>query len=444
MGNEAPTQDPPAGADVAQLHDGLKSLTERFGTFESRVTSDIDAIKSTPATAESLGGAFGGGLHARKDEFSQGAHDYHNFKALRSFSYAGSPAKQAEYPEGVFGGFVKALYNAHKPAPHVYRDAIKALTEIYGSDSESDAAKSLGTQAGVTAAYLLPEQFIPTLMMIAAQNDVFYGRTMVIPADGGEIVIPALDPSTTYSAGQSAYYGGVTVTWGNDDASTTDITPNFKQVRLRTNAIKASTRVKNQLMMRSAVAIDAVVSNLLGAAIGRARDYALIQGDGNGKPLGFMFSPAAIDQGGSAIDFATLTAMNDNVIPERDDNYVWLIHSKKRSSIWGLQQTNNALVTVLPDLRGKPGVQLLGRPIAFTDKTPYSASDVSNTVNLVDPSMYVTAEFQGIAFAVSDQARFEQDETVIRAILSIDGQPWLTNKIAVTSTPDYVSGFVTI
>lgn len=447
MGDTALTAEP--GAEIAQLKDQVKALETELTTYKARVTSvesDVDTIKSAPAikTPEQLGGSIGGGLHARREEFDQGAHDYHNFKALRTFSYAGGPAKQVEYPEGVFGGFVKALFNVHKPNPNIYRDAQKALTEVYGSDPDSPAAKALGTQAGATAAYLIPEQFIPTLMMIAAQNDVFYGRTMVVPADGGEIVIPALDPSTSYSEGQSAYYGGVTVTWSNDDSSTTDTTPNFKQLRLKTNALKASTRVANQLMMRSAVAIDAVVSNLLGAAIGRARDYALIRGTGQGQPLGFMFSPAAIDQGGSAIDFATLAGMGDNVIPERDNNYIWLVHSKKRSAIWSLQQTNNTLVTLLPNLRERPDTMLLGRPVLFTDKTPYASGDVSNTVNLVDPSMYVTAEFQGIAIAVSDQARFEQDQTVIRAILSVDGQPWLINKVAVTSTPDYVSGFVTI
>ena len=123
---------------------------------------------------------------------------------------------------------------------------------------------------------------------------------------------------------------------------------------------------------------------------------------------------------------------------------MWIIHSKKRSAVWSLQQTNNALVTLLPNLRDRPTTNLLGRPVLFTDKTPYTNGSVTNTVNLVDPSMYVVSEFQGIALAVSDQARFEQDQTVIRAIMSVDGQPWLTNKIAVTSTPDYASGFVTI
>jgi len=323
-------------------------------------------------------------------------------------------------------------------------DAAKALEEVYGASMEHEAAKSLGTSAGVSGAYLLPEQFIPELMRIAQQNDILYGKTMVIPSDGGELVIPALDHSGAYVEGQSAYYGGVTVTWGSDDDSAIDTQPKFKQVRLRTNAMKASTRVKNQLMMRSAVAIDAVVGNLLGGAIARARDYAILRGTGQGMPLGVLNSPAAIDVGGSAIDFATLSGMEDNVIPERDDNYIWVIHSRKRSAIWGLQQTNNTLVTFLPDLRGRPQTTLLGRPISFTDKTPFASGDVSNTVNLIDPSTIVVSEFQGIALAVSDQARFEQDETVIRAILSMDSQPWLTNKIAVTATPDYVSGFITI
>lgn len=475
MGDETkPTPETqPAGVDVAQLAanvemlkaahaaevKGLKTALElaetRAATLATEVKSvrtDLDQIKSMPAVkqaksrdpheaAQELGGAYGGGLNARADEVPGG---YHYFKALQMHSYAGQPTKPTEYPEGIFGGFVKAVFMAMKPSPAIQRDAIKALDEMYGASSESEAAKALGTQAGVSGAFLIPEQFIPTLMMIARQNDVLYGRTMVIPSDGGEMVIPALDPSAVFVEGQSAYYGGVSISWGNDDDAAISAEPKFKQVRLKTNAMKAFTRLKNSLMMRSAIAIDAVVSNLLGSAIGRARDYAILRGTGVGMPLGVMNSPATIDVGGSAIDFATLTGMEDNVIPERDDNYVWIIHSKKRSAIWALQQTNNTLVTILPNLRDRPSTVLLGRPIAWTDKTPFASGDVSNTVNLIDPSMIVVSEFQGLALAVSDQARFEQDETVIRAIMSLDAQPWLTNKIAVTSTPDYVSGFITI
>jgi HK97 family phage major capsid protein len=465
MGDTQPTQETQPGADVAQLAGEIKGLKDKLVQVETAVgtkadtavvqavRSDLDEIRSMPAVksaksrdpmaaAEELGGSIGGGLNRYADSYHP--FSYHNMKALSSVSHPGSPTRQTEYPEGVFGGFVKAVFMSNKADPRIQRDALKALDEMYGASSESDAAKALGTSAGVSGAWLIPEQFIPQLMAIAGQNDVLYGSTMVIPVDGGEVVIPALDPSTAYSEGQSAYYGGVTVTWGSDDDAAISTEPKFKQVRLKTNALKAFTRVKNALMMRSAISIDAVVGNLLGGAIGRARDYAILRGTGQGQPLGTLNSPATIDQGGSAIDFATLTAMEDNVIPERDANYIWVVHTKKRSAIWTLQQTNNTLVTYLPDLRGKPQQVLLGRNVKYTDKTPFASGDVSNTVNLIDPSMIVCAEFQGIALAVSDQARFEQDETVIRAIMSMDAQPWLTNKVAVTSTPDYVSGFITI
>lgn len=435
------SDNPTTGASVEDIG-ALKSAVSALTTETTALKAELTELKALPATkATDLGGAIGGGLNARADEI---AGDYHYMKALRSFSFAGQPTREQEYPEGVFGGFVKAVFNTYKASRTVAGDAIKAIEEIYGASSDNEAAKSLGTSAGVSGAYLIPEQFIPTLMQIARQNDVIYGRTMVIPADGGEIVIPALDLSGSFVEGQSQYYGGVTIAWSSDDADPTLTQPNFNQIRLKTNAMKATTRIKNQLMMRSAISIDAVVSNLLGSAIGRARDYAILRGTGVGQPLGVLNSPATIDAGGSAIDFPTLNGMEDSVIPERDENYIWVIHTKKRSSINTLQQTNNTLVTYLPDLRGKPGRQLLGREVVYTDKLPYSASDVSNTVNLIDPTAIVVAEFQGIALAVSDQARFEQDETVIRAILSLDAQPWMKSKIAVTSDPLYVSGFVTI
>lgn len=444
------------GQSVKQLSEsmagvaGLGQTVEALGATVTAVKGDLDEIKSMPAVkaktaqeaAEALGGAIGGGMNARADEEALAVSRYAHMKALRVISRAGSPAREDRYPEGVLGGFCKALFYAQTNI-HESVDARKALREVYGADAENSNAKALGTQAGVSGAYMIPEQFIPTLMMIARQNDAIYGRTMVIPVDGGEIVIPALDHSGAFVEGQSQYFGGVTTTWGDDDAAATLTEPSFKQVRLKTNALKLRTRVKNSLMMRSAVSIDAVVTQLLGAAIGRARDYALMQGTGQGQPLGFLKAPATIDAGGSAIDFATLSGMEDDVIPERDENYVWAIHTKSRSAIYALQQTNNTLATWLPNLRDRPQLVLLGRPVVWTDKLPFTSGDVSNRVNLIDPSMIVCAEHQGIALAVSDQVRFEDDETVFRAILSMDARPWLTSKIEIASS-EYVSGFITL
>jgi HK97 family phage major capsid protein len=348
------------------------------------------------------------------------------------------------YPAASFGGFVKAVLDA-KSSVQRSGDARKVLADVYGVTEDDTAAKALGTQSGVTGAYLIPEQFIPSLMAVAQQKDALYGRAMVIPADGGEIVVPALDHSGTYAEGQSQYYGGVTITWGDDDAAATDTTPRLKQIRLKTNSLKAKVRIKNSLLQRSAVTIDAVVTTLLGGAIGWARDYAMIRGSGIGRPLGALNAPACIDAAGTALDYATLTAMEARTIPERDENYVWLIHTLRRNDVMALQQTNNTLVTFLPDLRGKPSTSLLGRPVVYTDKLPYTsgAANAADSVLLIDPTMIVCAEYQGIAIAVSDQVRFEDDETVFRVILSMDSQPWLTSAIAIGSgASDTVSGYI--
>jgi HK97 family phage major capsid protein len=474
-------QDTPAGADVAQLVTQVKALETGLAERDAKIAgleaalsgkadagevktlgtsvlehiasiksvrTDLDEIRSMPAVknaksrdpheaAQELGGAYGGGLSARAGEGR-----YHNMKAL---FLPGGRAKMAErYPEGIFGGYIKAVLDARTSLDRS-ADARKALREIYGVDENDPAAKALGTMAGTSGAYLIAEQFIPTLMQVAQQKNALYGRAMVIPADGGEIVIPALDHSGTYVEGQSQYYGGVTISWGDDDAAPPLTQPGFKQIRLKTTALKARVRIKNSLLQRSAITIDSVVTALLGGAVGWARDYAMIRGTGVGQPQGALNAPACIDSGGTTLDYATLVSMENRTIPERDDNYIWLIHTLRRGDVMALQQTNNTLVTFLPDLRGKPGTILMGREVVYTDKLPYTsgASNAADSVLLVDPTMIVAAEYQGIALAVSDQVRFEDDETVFRVILSMDSQPWLTTPIAIgAGASDTISGYI--
>lgn len=476
MGEEnKPTTETPAGADIAPLVAQITSLESGLVARDAKikgledalagkldasalephiasikgVRTDLDEIKSLPAVkqrdaaaaAAALGGSIGGGLNARADE-PRPDQRYHHMKAL---FLPGGRARMAErYPEGVLGGYIKAVLDA-KTSLDRSADARKALREVYGVDENDAAAKALGTQAGVSGAYLIAEQFIPTLMQVAQQRDALYGRAMVIPADGGEIVIPALDHSGAYTEGQSQYYGGVSITWGDDDAAPALTEPRTRQLRLKTNALKARVRVKNSLLQRSAITIDSVVTALLGGAIGWARDYAMIRGTGLGQPQGALNAAACIDSGGTTIDYATLVSMESRTIPERDDNYIWLIHTLRRGDVMALQQTNNTLVTFLPDLRGKPGTILMGREVVYTDKLPYTsgASNAADSVLLVDPTMIVCAEYQGMAIAVSDQVRFEDDETVFRVILSMDSQPWLTSAIPIASgASDTISGYI--
>jgi HK97 family phage major capsid protein len=440
-----------AGADIAALEASVKAIA-----------ADLESLKSMPAVAKSgwvqpghapneseveaiaRGGGWGGGLGLAGVASPQDAYD--RFRNFKSISYFGGPTKPEEYPQHSIGGMVRAVYRASTRDMRAASDAVKALRDVYGSDPESPAAKALSTETGVSGGYTIGQQFLPTLMQVTGMaGDGLYERAMIIPSEGGELVVPALHQSGAYVAGQSQFFGGVTVTWGSDDAGTTETEPKFDQIKLKTNAMKALVKIPNSLMQRSAVSIDAVITTLLGNAIGWSRNYALFQGTGSGQPLGIINSPAGIDYGGSAIDFATISGMLNRIVPSRADNYVWYCHALRRSNINALQQTNNTLVTFLPDLRGKPGTQLLGLPVIYTDKLPYDSSDVSNSLVLTDPSSVLVSEYQGVQIAVSDQAYFGADQTGIRVILSLDAQPWLKAPVAIGSgVNDTVSTIVKI
>lgn len=440
MADEQPTTGAP---DTSALQAEVKTLRTELDGLKG-VRAELDELKAMPAVKKGAAEvAVPVGYNAEAAANLPGGQHHH----MKSLFLPGGKAKlTGMYPEGVFGGYVKALWHARKDYGRS-TEARKAMRDVYGVDPDGgeEAMKTLNTAQATAGAVLIPEQFIPQLMAVAGASDALYNRATIFPSDGGEMVIPSLDHSGTYVAGQSQYYAGVQITWGDDDAAPGLTEPKFNQIRLKTNSLKARIRVKNSLLQRSAISIDAVLTALLGGAIRYARDYAIVRGTGQGMPQGILGCSAVIDSGGTAVDYATLMLMEARVIPERDANYVWLVHTLRRPDIMALQQTNNTLVTFLPDLRGKPQQVLVGRPIVYTDKLPYvaGASNAADSVMLVDPTMIVGAEFQGIAMAVSDQVRFEDDETVFRVILSFDSQPWLKSAIAISDdAAGTVSGFI--
>lgn len=317
----------------------------------------------------------------------------------------------------------------------VKRRDIKRLDRVYG------AIKSVDGELGTSGGFLVPPQFIPTLMEAAGEESIIRSRAYRQPMSSRTLTIPALDQQRTYSAGQTAYAGGVQLQWTAEEGTVSETSPFFKEVNLEAWKLSGVTYVTNEMMADSAVGLESLLVRLFGRAVGYIEDFNFIQGDGVNKPLGITNAPAAVTSGSSTVTAANLFGMMSRLFPDSMSRAVWIAHISQLPTIYALQNANNSLLTFLPDLRGKPGAQLLGLPLFFTDKAP--GASAAGKVILADLSYYVVGDRQQMQVAMSEHAAFTTDRTAWRVVHRVDGQPWIQGSVPISaSAAENVSAFV--
>ncbi len=258
-----------------------------------------------------------------------------------------------------------------------------------------------------------------------------------------ELEIPALDQGSTPTAGNSAFFGGAVFKWAAEAAQYDETEPKFKMVRLVAHKLEGYTLSSNEMLADSAIALEAFLRRLFGQAIAWYEDYAFLQGNGVGKPLGVLNAPAAVSVNrntGSTFKVQDIGAMLAALPASSYANAVWVMHQTLIPQLINLSLTNATVVSFIPNLREKMPAQLMGLPILFTEKLPVLGT--KGDVLLCDFSQYIVADRQQMTIASSEHYKFINGQMTWRIDERLDGQPWLKSAITLADGATQVSPFV--
>jgi HK97 family phage major capsid protein len=196
------------------------------------------------------------------------------------------------------------------------------------------------------------------------------------------------------------------------------------------------------------------LQNRLTFQAARAIKWALFEaimfGDGNGKPLGFMNSPAIVTVAAeNAQPTATLAVMNLAKMYARllrtGGTPVWIgnpdILPQLISLVIGQQP---AWLPNNQPLQGAPEGLLLGRPIYFNEHA--QTLGTKGDLSIADLGGYALATKAGggIDFAASIHLFFDYNMSAFRWTLRAGGQPYLSAPVAPAKGPNTKSHFVTL
>jgi HK97 family phage major capsid protein len=324
--------------------------------------------------------------------------------------------------------------------------AAEHLEKHYGQ-SRYQAKAAMATSSGTVGGYTVPIEFAAQIQGLIAESTFFRQRAFVQPMASGSLQIPYLDITTAQSAGTSAFFGGMQASWTAEAQTRSEFEPTFRQLELKAHELSAYSVSSNVLIQDSAIGLEKFLMKLFSAVIGWCEEYAFFQGNGVGKPLGFLNAPAliAITRAASGhISYADVAGLISHLLPSSLNRAVWIAHPYVLSDLIQLRDTANRVVWVnaMGGATEKVPGYLFGRPVYISEKVP--ALGVKGDLSLVDPSLYVIGDRMELEVAASEHVNFLKNQMTWRVVERIDGQPWISGPITLADGSSTVSPFVTV
>jgi HK97 family phage major capsid protein len=309
----------------------------------------------------------------------------------------------------------------------------------------SGASEAVPTDGG----FLVQKDFASEVLKHMYETGVFSSRVRRIPISGvaNGLKMNAVDET---SRATGSRWGGVQAYWVNEAALLTSSKPKFRQVELNLQKLVALYYATDEVL-QDAAALEAIFTEAFSEEMGFKVDDAIFQGDGVGKPLGFINSGAVVqvtkDSADSTATVSTTDVLNMwSRLPARSRaNASWFINQDVEPKLYPLTLGSGTAVQLLYTPPGNNGNQygkLLGRDVIPTEHNA-TLGTVGDIV-LADLSAYVMIDKGAPKQDSSMHVQFLTDEMVFRTTYRVDGQPWWNKALTPFAGSNTQSPFITL
>lgn len=331
------------------------------------------------------------------------------------------------------GDYARSVFNKGSRTADPRRDKVVEVMNAYSSNDPSSAG------------FLIPEQFASEIRELSLEQSIVRPRASIMTMSSLKQVVPFVDETT--HAG--SVFGGMSFSWTAESGTISASEAKFGRVVLEAWKLTGLARVPNELWA-DAPALSSFLMRSIPRGISFTEDSAFLTGTGSGQPLGVQ-NPAngalitvskESGQPASTILVENILAMYARMLPQSLENAVWLASPSTFPQLMTLSisvGTGGAPVALV-DIHASPRMTLLGRPLILTEKVPALTS--LGDIGLYDFSFYMVGDRQAVALESSEHSRFANDETELRAILRVDGRPWIQSALTPANSGDTLSPFV--
>jgi HK97 family phage major capsid protein len=354
-------------------------------------------------------------------------------------------------PKKNFADWLLCVARAGSRKASVAVPAQERLEKAYGSmfSHWSEQTKAaMGEASGVTGGYIVPPDFYYGLLQVAAEVATFRALAFVQPMASATLQFPYLDITTVQAAGTSPFFGGVIANWTAEAQTRTETEPQFKMMELKAQELSGYSVSSNVLLQDAAFGLEKFLMTLFGLAVAWYEEFAFLQGNGVGKPLGVLSAGATIAVNRTTpghFSFADFATMESKLLPASYNRAEFWISPTVITDLYQLKDGAGRALFITTEMGGvtaRPKRTLGGRVVNITEKVP--ALGTKGDVMLIDPSLYVIGDRMMLEIAASEHVNFLKNQMTWRFVQRVDGRPWLDSYITLQDTTSTVSPFVAL
>ena len=285
------------------------------------------------------------------------------------------------------------------------------------------------TQTTAAGGALTQQQVADLLLQPLQAKSVFLAAgPRIFDTDGGNnLRIPKLVSST----GATFVAEGATIP--DDDTTFGEITLLPKTMQ----AVKVITKVSDELLRQSIVALDQVLKDRLVTDIAAALDNAFINGTGTTQPLGMLAAAGTqsiVVTGAATTDLLydmSAKLLTANVDPT---GARWLITPYVFNVLRKTKASGTGEYMIQPDLTAAGKFQLLGWPVDVSSRIPTgAAATYYSKIVLWVPSLYAVARDIAPEVKVLTERYADTGQVGIRVQARYDAAPLYPESIVIAS-----------
>jgi len=274
--------------------------------------------------------------------------------------------------------------------------------------------------------FLVPDEFQAEVVRYATEAALIRPRARIFPMTRLSKTLPKLDQS-------SENFGGADVYWAEESASKTESQPAFGKIVLQAKKMIGLVPASDEVLEDSAVNLANYLVSLFSEIIAYEEDYRFMRGTGMGQPLGIINAAGinVVTRDTSAkIKIEDIIDMYVGHPAWADANAVWLTTKAGMGQLMTIgNEGTSGIALFMANLRDKIVPIVQGKPVLMTEKLP--ALGTTGDIILADLNYYYIGDKGGIKVDSSIHDRFRYDETVIRFVKRVAGQPAIASAFTV-------------
>lgn len=413
----------------------IEKLRARLGVITARF-EELKNVENISAHLEEINNL--------KEEFKTSSAEISALEALEEISNSASVSSRKVSPVEPAIPRIQVVDRFEKTGGFKNMGEMALAVKDYALNQKIDNRLQNSTHFsfnGEDGGFMIPDDFLSAIEKKMGGDESLVVKARQFQTSSNNLSLP-IDEKQPWNGGIAAY-------WTGEGDRITESKLAIGKAKFEMHKLAVFAKVTDELL-EDATSLESYLKETAPDAINYKINSAIINGDGNAKPIGILqsgFKISVAKESGQAADtivYRNLIKMKSRLL----GNGVWLAHPACREQLMALKDDNDNFIymsgTQFANASVSPFETLLGLPIVYMSGSMPALGDEGDII-LANMSYYwYVAKLGGAKSSMSTHLFFDRDITAFKYTIRLDGKCPFKSPVTTENGSYQMSGFVTI